>query len=128
MTATAQGSQLRCDKHGCNAVATVDQDAWSFCASHAGVRVPSSLGHVGGVPTPIAHPNATGTTITLPATPPAPLNPIGLLLEQRGKPAAPRRATDEVAGEFECRNGCGRSFGRTQGRGKHELSCTGGAA
>jgi hypothetical protein len=66
MSATAQGITLRCDKHGCNAPATVDQDAWSFCATHAGSSISTT---VPGAP-----------LRQVPAAPP--VSPIGQLLEQ----------------------------------------------
>lgn len=197
MSATAQGTTLRCDKHGCNAAATVDQDAWSFCADHAGARTPQPTAR----PRPVVDldrltPAEQQHGIRL-TEHPATAGPIGMLLEQasghsigkvrrlaekiegqlddlraliaqhaaderrrqaeaaakakaraeverlerelaaakaslRGtpSPAARRapRAPQSDAEPLTCQKGCGRKFSRSQGRGKHELSCPGRAA
>jgi pyruvate/2-oxoglutarate dehydrogenase complex dihydrolipoamide acyltransferase (E2) component len=187
---TAPGHVMRCDKAGCNAAATVDQDAWSFCADHAGT--PRTAWKQDRRPVvSLDQPRLTQPAATAPQSDPG---PIGLLLEQatghsvakvrrlaekietqlddlrrlvaehaadeqrrqaeaaakaaarvevqrleqqlaaakaklRGKPAtaAPRPAPTD-SGSYDCRKGCGRTFDRPQGRGKHELSCTAGAA
>lgn len=70
MTATAQGTALRCDKAGCTAAGTVEHDAWVFCAEHAS----------GTFETAPVRAQPLRPTLVPPA-PPSP-GPIGLLLEQ----------------------------------------------
>lgn len=195
-TATAQGRSLPCDYASCNRPATIEVDAWGYCADHAGAARAEAA-----APAPTAASPRPLTVTTHPAAAtPTPLT-IGELLEdasghsnsrvrrlatrieeqldalrgliaslaadeaaKRAEKAAKDRARQEVArleaqlaaaravlrgkprptsnpgaaaagsvppastGEYACGKGCGRTFSRPQGRGKHELSCSGATA
>lgn len=94
MTTLAQGARMRCDKTGCDATATIDQDAWSFCAQHAGAPVHHRRPRPSVAPpaplTPVPKPVVDLDRLTpeenrhgiRPAEHPAIAGPIGLLLEQ----------------------------------------------
>lgn len=82
MTATAQGSTMRCDRAGCSAVATVEKDAWAFCADHAGTPAQVTRGHLSNAP---VAPTAASASATQPSAPIPHVvggGTIGLLLEQ----------------------------------------------
>lgn len=89
MTATAQGTAMKCDHPQCTAPATVEQGAWGYCAVHAGKDVASTQ-PVEVRPRPDlsrAHtPGAVDlrSVDTTPASAPAPSG-IGLLLEQASR-------------------------------------------
>jgi hypothetical protein len=76
---TAPGHVMRCDQAGCTAVATVEKDAWAYCAQHGGgaarpaAKLPVDLDQV--------TPQESRHGIRL-AEQPATAGPIGLLLEQ----------------------------------------------
>lgn len=88
MTAPGRGT-MRCDQAGCTRAATVDQDAWAFCAEHAGRPTTRPAPAVRAVPssppapskpvvdldTVTAQEQQHGVTLATPS-------PLGLLLEQ----------------------------------------------
>lgn len=93
MTTLAQGTRMRCDKAGCDATATIDQDAWSFCAQHADAPVhhrrprpsvapPAPPAPLAPVPKPVVDLDQLTPQENRYGIRPAEPGPTGLLLEQ----------------------------------------------
>lgn len=112
MTATplAQGTSLKCDAPRCNKPATVDFEAWSWCAEHANTKVASTPARATpprpAPPVAVASTsnlgNATGGNPIVTNAPPTP-GPTGLLLEQASghSNARVRKAADRIETQLE---------------------------
>jgi hypothetical protein len=112
MTATplAQGTSLKCDAPRCDKPATVDVEAWSWCAEHAnenGAPAPANVTPPRAAPQPAVaiNPSATGANATASPAMPQILGggTIGLLLEQASghSNARVRKAADRIETQLE---------------------------
>lgn len=96
MTATAQGTALRCDAPGCTKPGTIAKDAWSFCPDHAGKDAAETAAATPSRPRPVPVPSTPTTTVPTkvappPTVPPQPLGGgIGQLLENASGHSNPR--------------------------------------
>lgn len=84
---------MPCDKAGCTAPATIEKDAWAFCATHAGGDAAPAVAPrtmTSSAPSPV-RPGITAPPAAEPMSPErVTLAPIGLLLEEASSHSSKR--------------------------------------